>query len=124
MSDGEARATARRMWQLLETVHAVVYFAPEVAEASRQLGLKGFWMGYFAGRAAPLGPAPPEVVAATFFNFHPAMVARALPDAWSIACPGDVTAARLAAVDDALRRLLGSRDLAPAADLAADATRA
>jgi len=57
-------STARRMWQLLETIHAVVYFAPEVLDAYTAVGLKGFWMGYFAGRSAPLGAASPEVVTA------------------------------------------------------------
>ena len=27
---------------------------------------------------------------ATFFNFHPAMVATAIPDAWRFAAPADV----------------------------------
>lgn len=51
-------------------------------------------MGYFAGRAAPLGDASLELVAATFFNLHPAMVARALPDAWQIATPTEIVDAR------------------------------
>ena len=31
-------------------------------------------MGYFASRAAPMGPVPAEVVIATFFNFQPDLV--------------------------------------------------
>jgi hypothetical protein len=106
MSDVDP-AVARRMWHLLEPYHATVYFAPEVAQAMRDVGLKGFWMGYFAGRAAPLGAVGPEVVTALFFGFHPAMVARALPDAWERASPADVLAARRAAVGAALERVLG-----------------
>ena len=44
-----APATARRVWETLEPLHASVYFAPEPAEAFAKLGLKGFWMGYVAG---------------------------------------------------------------------------
>ncbi len=46
---------ARRIWRYLETLHAVSYFAPECTAAMKDLGLKGFWMGYFAGRGAPFG---------------------------------------------------------------------
>ena len=34
--------------------------------AMSDLGLKGFWMGYFAGRAAPFGAVGPGLVEATF----------------------------------------------------------
>ena len=109
---------ARRAWLGLEAVHAVVYFAPEALDAFTALGLKGFWMGYFASRAAPLGPVPVPVVEATFFGFSPNMVRRALPDAWSMATPADVLAARRTAAGAALRRLLGNVDVTDAAALA------
>src|SRR5437763_1570149 len=80
-------SAARRLWPAFETYHAHIYFVPEAAEAYRELGLKGGWMGYFASRAAALGPASAGLVTAVFFNFHPAMVARALPDAWALASP-------------------------------------
>jgi hypothetical protein len=119
---------ARRMWPAFETYHAHVYFVPEAAEAYRRLGLKGGWMGYFASRAAALGAASPELVTAVFFNFHPAMVARALPDAWALASPEDVVAARLQTSDAALRRLIpdhiGSPTEAEAAALAREAAEA
>ena len=98
---------ARRMWQALETLHMTVYFAPEPRDAFRQAGLRGGWMGYFASRSAPMGPVPPEVVVATFYNFHPRMVHRAIPDAWGFATPERVLAARYQGADAALRRLLG-----------------
>jgi hypothetical protein len=63
-----SESTARLMWRLLEPLHAVTYFAPETAEAFRSAAAKGFWMGYFGGRAAPMGEADASVVAATFFN--------------------------------------------------------
>jgi hypothetical protein len=100
-------ATARRMWQALETLHMTVYFAPEPPEAYRRAGLRGGWMGYFASRSAAMGPVPAEVVVATFYNFHPRMVHRAIPDAWGFAPPGRVLAARVEGADAALRRLLG-----------------
>jgi len=116
---------ARRRWTRFEPLHAVVYFAPEIPEADRELGLKGFWMSYFAGRAAPMGPVGPEVVTAAFYNFAPPMVARALPDAWSFAGPDAVLATRLDAVDRVLRRLLGEAvdgaDLRELAELAGTA---
>lgn len=119
---------ARRLWPAYETYHAHIYFVPEAAEAYRDLGLKGGWMGYFASRAAALGPASAGLVTAVFFNFHPAMVARALPDAWALASPDDVLAARLRTADAALRRLLpdhvGTSDEAEAATLAREAAEA
>jgi len=98
---------ARTLWHLLEPVHAVSYFAPEAAEEFVAAGLKGFWMGYFAGRAAPMGAVGAAVVDATFFNFAPARVARAVPDAWSLATPGRVLDARSAGATRALARILG-----------------
>ena len=104
---GGESAMARRMWQALETLHMTVYWAPEPRDAYRQAGLRGGWMGYFASRAAAMGPVPAEVVMATFYNFHPRMVRRAIPDAWGFAPPAKVLAARFVGVDAALRRLLG-----------------
>ena len=80
-------SVARKLWQRLELVHAVTYFAPEAIGALRDVGYRGFWMGYFAGRAAPLGAAGPQVVGALFYNFAPSRVSRALPDAWGFAPP-------------------------------------
>lgn len=126
MSDRETLSRVRAMWQLLETIHAVVYFAPEVRQAYEQAGLRGFWRGYFAGRAAPLGAASAEVVTAAFFNFHPDMVSRAVPGVWQVVSPAEAIQARLSGVDAALSRLLdhstlSSSDLAAAADLAQQA---
>jgi hypothetical protein len=50
-----SKTLARRFWEAIEPIHAVVYFASEPATAAREVGLRGFWMGYFAGRVAPLG---------------------------------------------------------------------
>lgn len=101
---------ARTLWMHLETLNAVAYFSPECREAPAALGLKGFWMGYFGSRAAPLGAVPPGVVEATFYNFHPDRVRRAIPDAWTLATPAGIVEARSAAAAAALRRLIGDGD--------------
>src|SRR2546423_1518951 len=50
---------ARAMWTLYEPIHAITYFAAEARAEFEQAGLRGFWRGYFAGRAAPLGALVP-----------------------------------------------------------------
>ncbi|MEU4396610.1 hypothetical protein [Kribbella sp. NPDC023855] len=95
---------ARRLWKVLEPYHAITYFAPDTRKATDALGLRGGWMSYFACRAAPLGPVGPGLVTAVFYNFHPSMVARAIPDAWGFATPAQLLTARLEAVDSAVRR--------------------
>ena len=97
---------ARRMWALYEPVHSVVYFTPEAREHFEAAGLRGFWRGYFAGRAAPLGPTGAAPVAAAFFSFSPAMVARALPDVWQRATPAEALRARSAGATAALTRIV------------------
>ncbi|MGW0212699.1 SCO6745 family protein, partial [Streptomyces sp. NPDC003233] len=103
-----ADAMARALWERYEPVHGLVYFAPEAHRAADALGMRGFWMGYFALRAAPLGAVPPSVVTSCFYVFHPARVARALPDAWTYATPADVLAARQDALDAAMTGLFGA----------------
>jgi hypothetical protein len=116
--------TARRMWRVLDPIHAVTYFAVEADEAFRACGLKGFWMGYFAGRSAPMGAVAPAVATATFYNFAPKMAARALPDAWGFATPAEVLEARLAGVDRAFDRILGAdRQATAVISVAADIAR-
>ena len=57
---------SRRLWAALEPLHDVVYFADGVRGAGIALGLRGFWMTYFAFRAAPLGPVPAPPVASAW----------------------------------------------------------
>lgn len=117
---------ARRFFDRFEAVHAVTYFAPEARAALDALGYRGFWMGYFAARSAPLGPVPPEVVTAVFYNFAPARVAKALPAAWDVAGPAEALRARSESAVAALRRygLDDTDDVRVAADLAAKAATA
>src|SRR5580698_11546871 len=105
------------MWILFEPIHAVTYFAPEARSAFERAGLRGFWRGYFAGRAAPLGAAGAAVVTASFFNFAPAFVARAVPGVWELITPEEALRTRLAGATGALERLLPEQDVARAADL-------
>jgi Helix-turn-helix family len=115
----DAASTARTMWTLFEPVHAVTYFTADSRSAYEQAGLRGFWRGYFAGRAAPLGPVSAAVVAASFFNFAPAFVARAIPGVWELITPEEALRARLEGAVAALRGLLAGREseAAAAADL-------
>ena len=89
------------------------------------LGYRGFWMGYFAARSAPLGQVAPEVVTALFYNFAPARVAKALPAAWEIAGPQVVLAAREASAVAALRRygVTDDENVRTAAQFAVEAAR-
>jgi hypothetical protein len=101
---------ARRMWTLFEPVHAVTYFAPEPLAAYKDAGLRGFWRGYFAGRAAPLGPVGAAAVTASFYNFAPSFVGRAVPGVWELISPDEALRVRSAGAVAALRELLAGRD--------------
>jgi hypothetical protein len=113
------RGTIRDLWVRAETIHAVTYFADESRAAARELGLRGFWMGYFAFRAAPLGPVDAGVVEAAFYNFAPSMVRRAIPDAWTYAPPDVIVARRAESAAAALRRIASDDDISRALTAAA-----
>ncbi len=102
---------ARRMWMLCEPVHAVTYFAAEAKAAFEDAGLRGFWRGYFAGRSAPLGRVGAAPVIASFYNFAPAMVTRALPAVWDLIAPERALAVRQAGATKALHRILADADV-------------
>ncbi len=125
----DAAVSARRMWRLFEPVHTVTYFTAEALAAFTDAGLRGFWRGYFAGRAAPIGPVGAPPVIAAFFSFAPPMVSRALPAVWELITPDDALLARSSGAVAALRRLLGlaadepvPAELTAAADLLAGVT--
>jgi hypothetical protein len=115
---------ARRIWARYEPVHDVVYFSPYARAAASALGLKGYWMGYFAFRAAPLGPIGPAAVTAAFYGFAARRVERALPDAWRYTSPEQALAARAESAGRALREALGPAVNVAAADLLWEASRA
>jgi hypothetical protein len=74
-------AKVRRMFELVEPI-ATITFSDIPNEAFLAVGMRNYWDGYFAGRAAPLGLAPAEVVHAVFYNFADGEVARHIPWVW------------------------------------------
>jgi hypothetical protein len=103
----DAARLARRPWRALEPIHGMIYFVPEARAAYAGIGVTHHRSGYFASRSAPLGPVPADVVIATFFNFFPGLVRRALAGVWDVTTPAAVLDARLAGADQALRRAFG-----------------
>jgi hypothetical protein len=103
---------SRAFWRAVEAIHDVVYFAPDARERFEAVGLKGFWMGYVASRSAALGTPAPTTVTALFHGFAPALIARALPDAWARASRDDILAARYALARDVLTPALDGADSA------------
>jgi helix-turn-helix protein len=102
-------AMARRMFELVEPIGVIPYSADEPNETMFALGFTNYWDTYFAGRAAPLGTVPAEVVDALFYNFAPGEVARHIPKVWRTTTPDLAIAARQAGCANALRRILGDR---------------
>jgi hypothetical protein len=103
-----AAAWAGRAHRAIETLHSLVYFVPEAEAEYVATGLRPGRMHYFASRSAPMGPVPASVVAATFYNFNPVLVAKYVPRAWTLAAPQDILAARLRVVEKSYARLLPS----------------
>ncbi|MGW4083400.1 SCO6745 family protein [Streptomyces sp. NPDC004822] len=101
----------RRLWHLLEPLHAVLYYAPEVFEEAAGLGYATDerWPSYFPFRAAPLGSAGAERVASAFYSFSPRMVAEHIDPAWKTASPEAVLRARERGMDRAYRAVFGDR---------------
>jgi hypothetical protein len=98
---------ARKLGRTANPYASIVFLAPEAAEAHAAVGLREGRMGYFAGRAAPMGAVPADVVVATFYSFQPDLIRSYIPAAWSLASPAAILERRLTAVDAALRRVLG-----------------
>jgi hypothetical protein len=111
---------ARRMFDLLEPICLVNFFSEEPNEEMAGLGFRNYWDGYFAGRSAPLGRVPAEVVHALFYNFADGEVARHLPRVWDLVTPEEARAARERGCAAALRRILGDLADAPRITRAAD----
>ncbi|WP_345003509.1 SCO6745 family protein [Dactylosporangium siamense] len=94
------------MFELVEPI-ATVTFSEVPNEAFLALGMRNYWDGYFAGRAAPLGLAPAEVVHAVFYNFADGEVARHIPWVWGKITPQEAIAARERSSATALRQMIG-----------------
>jgi hypothetical protein len=101
------RSVARQMFELVEPIGAIPYSADEPNDAMYALGFTDFWDTYFAGRAAPLGIVPAEVVDALFYNFAPGEVARHIPKVWHTTTPEAAIATRQQGCAAALRSILG-----------------
>ena len=116
---------ARRLFELTEPIAAVNFSAEEPKGAMAELGLRGYWDGYFAGRSSPLGVVPAEVVHAAFYNFADGEVARHIPKVWETTTPEAAYDARVRGCVAALRRILaewiGTPELSRAAELLAKA---
>jgi hypothetical protein len=118
------QAKVHRMFELVEPI-ATVAFSEVPNEAFLALGLRNYWDGYFAGRAAPLGLAPAGVVHAVFYNFADGEVARHIPWVWEKTTPEEAIAVRERSSAAALRQMIGkladSASLVRVADLATQA---
>ncbi|MGI5375998.1 SCO6745 family protein [Streptomyces sp. CA-251387] len=120
----------RQLWHLLEPLHAVLYYAPEVFEEAAALGYptEERWPSYFPYRAAPLGAVDAGRVTSAFYSFSPRMVAEHIDPAWKTADPEALLRARVRGVDRAYHAIFGDRtdssELAEAAALARRAAEA
>lgn len=115
-----AQPVARRLFELTEPVALVNFRSDEPNEAMAELGFTNYWDGYFAGRSAPLGRVPAEVVHAAFYNFADGEVARHLPKVWDTTTPEAAHAARERGCVAALLRILGDLVGTPGLSRAAD----
>lgn len=100
------QAKVHRMFELVEPI-ATVTFSEIPNEAFLALGMRNYWDGYFAGRAAPLGLAPAEVVHAVFYNFADGEVARHIPWVWGKTTPQEAITVREKGSAAALRQMIG-----------------
>lgn len=101
--------SAGQLSRALDRLHSTIYFAPEASDRFNEVGLENQRLQYFASRSAPMGAVSANVVAATFFNFNPALIAKAIPAAWDIAPPDVVTQARYEIVDALIPKILGEK---------------
>ena len=116
-----SQAKVHRMIELNEPIGTVTFSAGP-NEAFLALGMRNYWDGYFAGRAAPLGLAPAAVVHAVFYNFADGEVARHIPWVWGKITPAEAIAVRerssAATLRDRIGELADSPALVRAAELA------
>jgi hypothetical protein len=98
---------AARCHHVLEPLHAMINFAPELQEKMTGIGLRPGRMGAIASRVAPLGAVSLGAVAGVFYTFNPELIGRFIPRAWTLASPEEIVATRFAVADLSYRRLLG-----------------
>ena len=111
MSDVEPTlAQVRVLNAVVEAVHAILYFAPEVQARWEALGIEPRAEGYIATRAPVLGPCSPELAAATFYNYNPAYFERYLPALWGKITPERALAERAAGMQELYERVEAPTD--------------
>ncbi|MEU3756286.1 hypothetical protein AB0H17_26565 [Streptomyces olivoreticuli] len=118
---------ARHCHSVVNPLHSVVYFSPDIHREFAELGIEDRPAVNLASRSAAFGRVGAGPVVAAFYNYKYELVARHIPAVWDIASPEDAIAARLRTADATLRRLLGddvlaSPEMAEAARLALRAT--
>jgi Helix-turn-helix family len=96
-----AHDLATKLHKSTTTFHLLGYFSPEIGQRFKTHGLDDFTT-YFAARAAPMGAVTPEVTAATFYNFNPAVVSMLTSDVWEKITPAEAVALRHEAITSAL----------------------
>jgi len=105
----DAPAVSGWMLATLGVVHAPVYRSRELRGRFADAGVTERMATYLAQRAAPLGPAGPQLVTATFYGFSPAVVTAHLPAVWERVTPAEVLTFTLDAMRELLGRLIGDR---------------
>nr|WP_037182059.1 hypothetical protein [Rhodococcus fascians] len=118
MSSDTSTALARAAYTTFEPFHITAYFNPLLKSVSADAGVDGHaW--YVGSRAAPLGETAASVVAATFYNFNPALIERVWPAAVDAGLE-KITERRWTMLDtvlgDALGELVSDPDLPRVAD--------
>jgi hypothetical protein len=104
---------AARLQRAMEPYQAMVYGPPEAEPIYQAIGLRPGRMSYFASRSAPMGAVSAATCTAAFYNFSPDLIAEFIPDAWHLASPAEINAARWRVADAALQRMLGERISSP-----------
>jgi hypothetical protein len=99
-------APARRLRDAVEPLAMHAVWSPDTNAALAGHGLD-FFTGYLCGRAAPLGPVPGAVVAATFAVFEPGLVDRLWTAGRQLVGLDELLATRDAATATSLRAVLG-----------------
>ena len=119
MDDAILRRRARSLAATLEPVIGQVFFSPECHTAYEQLGFNpspgSFGNGvaapdgaaYFTSRGSLMGQVEPEVVAAAFGVFKPAVVAAGVQHGWTLTDAPTIFAARRAGAVAQLERVCG-----------------
>lgn len=103
---------ARRLWHNLEALYQPALSVADTRDSGKVLGLNGFWMTYFAFRAAPLGAVNAATVTAAFGGFAPSMVAKAVPGSWAAVSPATCIERRNTLAGTLLRRAGITEELA------------